>query len=323
MKKYILFIFLLIFVFSVNSYAQSKVGQTGAKFLDVGIGARACGMGEAYTVLGQDANALFYNPSCIAEIDGRIDLAVNVTQWIADIQYVSMAFVYNADVWGTFGFHILTPDYGTIPWTIVDESAEAGFVDLGEVRTDVFCAGIAYAREFTDKFTVGLQTKYVSIMLGENFDLATETSQENKVTQLAWDFGLIFYPGFKSFAFGMSVRNFCPRVTFEQIGFEFPLTFALGVGLDVMDFLGDVPDMSLNIGAEMLHPRDWQEEFNLGAEFSYMDLIFLRAGYKFRYAIEGLNAGMGVNLGGAKIDYSYSQMKYFDMVNRVSVGFSF
>lgn len=323
MKKYILFISLLIFVFSVDSYAQSKVAQTGAKFLDVAAGARACGMGEAYTVLGQDANALFYNPSGIAEIDAHVDLSVGVTQWIADIEYVSFAIAYNADVYGSFGFHILAPDYGIIPGTVVDEAAEKGFRDTGPIETDVYCVGIAYAREFTDKFTVGLQAKYVSLKLGENYDLTSEEMEENKVSQIAYDFGLIFYPGFKSFAFGMSVRNFCPRVTFEQIGFEFPLTFSLGIGIDAMDFLGENPDMSLNIGAEMLHPRDWKEEFHLGAEFSYMDLFFLRAGYKFRYAIEGLNAGVGVNLGGARIDYSYSQMQFFDMVNRVSVGFTF
>jgi hypothetical protein len=38
---------------------------------------------------------------------------------------------------------------------------------------------------------------------------------------------------------------------------------------------------------------------------------------------EGLNAGVGIDFGGAKIDYFYSEIELFDMINRVSVGFEF
>jgi hypothetical protein len=292
MKKFIILISLLIFILSVNSYAQDKVAQTGCKFLDVGMGARACGMGEAYTVIGQDANALFYNPSCIGEIDNTFDLSVGVTQWIADIQYISIAAVYNADIWGNFGFSIIAPDYGIIEGTRVAEN-EAGFTEEGHINIDAFCAGIAYAREFTDKFTVGGQIKYVSQHLGSSIIEAEPV--ENRISTLSYDFGILFYPGFKSFAFGMSVRNFSPRVTYEQIGFELPLTFALGVGMDILDLFGEYPDYSLKLGFEGLHPRDWKEQFHFGGELAYRDMIFLRAGYKFNYSQEGLNLGVGFN----------------------------
>ena len=323
MRKYILFVFLLILVLSINAYAQDKVAQTGCKFLDVGAGARACGMGEAFTVLGQDATALFYNPSCIGEIDDHFDLSVGVTQWISDIKYVSLAFVYDVGVWGNFGFSLISPDYGEIIGATVNEESVDGFVVTGPLDVSAFCAGVAYAREFTDKFTVGAQIKYVSQYLSENIVEEGEDPVANEISTLSYDFGLLFYPGFESFAFGMSVRNFSPRVTYERIGFEMPLTFALGVGLDLMDFLGEYPDYSLNIGAEMLHPRDWQEEFHLGCEFGIRDMLFIRAGYKFRYAQEGLNAGIGVNAGGARIDYSYSHFELFEMIHRVSVGLGF
>jgi len=323
MKKFIVFISLIL-VFSFNAYAVDKVAQTGVKMLDVGIGARACGMGEAFTVLGQDATALFYNPSGIAEINGRFDLSVGVTQWIADIKYTSVALVYNAGVWGSFGFSLITPDYGEFIPTRVDPSSPDGFVIMDDpLEVSAFCAGVAYAREFTDKFTVGLQTKYVSQHLGESIVEEGEDPVENKISTLSYDFGLLFYPGFESFAFGMSVRNFSPRVAYERFGFEMPLTFALGVGANILDFFGDYPNYSFNIGAEMLHPRDWQEQFHLGAEFGYKDMIFFRVGYKFRYSQEGLNAGVGISYGGVKVDYSYSEFKWFDFINRISVGMAF
>ena len=332
MKKFILFIALLMFVFSIDATAATKVAQSGCGFLDVSMGARASGMGEAFTVIGQDATALFYNPAGIGEIEGNFDVSVGGTRWIADIQYLYVAGVYNAGVWGKFGFSLITPDYGDIYGTKVVEGADYGYEPTGLLDVSAFSAGIAYAREFTDKFTVGGQVKYVTQHLGaSDFELhptpedTVIASIDNKIATPAFDFGLLFAPGFKSFAFGMSVRNFCPRVTYERIGFEFPLTFALGVGMDVLDFLGDHPDYSLNIGADMVHPRDWDEQYHVGGEFSFKNMIFLRAGYKFNYFAEGLNAGVGLNVGGVKIDYSYSEFDLpgIDMVNRVSAGFAF
>jgi len=324
MKKFIVFISLIMFVFSVASYSQDKVAQTGVKMLDVGAGARACGMGEAYTVIGQDADALFYNPSGIGEIDDNFDLSVGMTQWFADINYGYMSMVVNGGMWGNFGVSAIVPDYGEIYGTEIDTTAPLDFANTGQVDVNSYCVGVAYAREFTDKFTVGAQVKYVMQKLGESSDPQNpELMRDNVISTLSYDFGLLFYPGFKSFAFGMSVRNFSPRVKYEMIGFELPLTFALGVGLDLMDFLGDYPDYSLNIGAEMLHPRDWQEQFHLGGEFGIWDMLFLRLGYKFRYSQEGLNAGVGFVYRGIRIDYSYSEFELFDMINRVSVGMVF
>jgi len=332
MKKFIVFIALLTFCLSINTDAATKVAQTGVKMLDVGMGARACGMGEAFTVLGQDASALFYNPAGIGEIESNFDLYAGQTQWIADISYINVAGVYNAGVWGNFGFSLITPDYGEFYSTIVDPTAEGGFTELdGGIDVSAFCAGIAYAREFTDKFTVGLQAKYVTQNLGSSDFLITEeetedtVSIENEIATPSFDFGLLFYPGFKSFAFGMSIRNFSPRVTYERIGFELPLTFALGIGMDVLDLFGDYPDYSVNFAADMLHPRDWDEQYHVGMELSYKDMIFLRGGYKFNYFAEGLNAGVGINVGGVKLDYSYSEFDLpgVDMINRLSAGFAF
>ena len=328
MKKFIVLITLLIFVLSFNAYTATKVAQTGCGFLDVAAGARACGMGEAFTVLGQDATSLFYNPAGIGEIEGKFDLSVGQTQWISEINYLYMAAVYNADVLGNFGFSVIYPDYGEIYGTRVVEGG-AGYEDTGLLDVAAFCAGVAYAREFTDKFTVGGQIKYVSQHLGANDFLEVSegdtsvVSRENEISTLSYDFGLLFYPGFKSFAFGMSVRNFSPRVTYERIGFELPLTFALGVGMDILDLFGEYPDIAFNVGLEGLHPRDWDEQYHVGGELSYKNMIFLRAGYKFNYYAEGLNAGVGISIAGVHIDYSYSEFELYDMVNRVSAGFSF
>ena len=321
MKKFYIFISLvLLFVFFVNAYAVNKVAQTGCKFMDVGAGARACGMAEAVTVLGQDANALFYNPACVGKIDNRFELSVSMTKWIADINYIYLAAVYNAGIWGNFGLSIISPDYGEFIGTIFSDNEE-GYEDIGLLDVSAFSLGLGYSRSLSDKFAFGLHVKYVSQHLS-----ASELEDgyiQNRISTLAYDAGILFYPGFKSFAFGMSVRNFSPRVTYEQVGFELPLTFVLGVGMNILDLFGEYPEYTLNIGFEGLHPRDWEEQYHLGTEFAYKGVLFLRAGYKFNYYAEGLNAGIGLNLGGVRLDYSYSKHDLYDMINRGSAGFSF
>ena len=146
MKKFIVFITLLTFCLSINADAANKVAQTGVKMLDVGMGARACGMGEAFTVLGQDASALFYNPAGVGEIEGNFDLYAGQTQWIADISYINVAGVYNAGVWGKFGFSLITPDYGEFYATRVDAAAE--LLVKAERPLMVAGGGALYSRDF-------------------------------------------------------------------------------------------------------------------------------------------------------------------------------
>ena len=60
-----------------------KIAQSGMKWLSIPVGARGTAV-SAYTAMGNDANAIFWNPAGTAFAEGR-HLALNQTQWIADI----------------------------------------------------------------------------------------------------------------------------------------------------------------------------------------------------------------------------------------------
>ncbi len=125
----------------------------------------------------------------------------------------------------------------------------------------------------------------------------------------------------------MSVRNFSPQIKFQEEAFELPLTFRIGVAMDLFDFVGGLSNQSLVLGIDALHPRDYSERIHVGAEYMYSDLIALRAGYKFNYDEEGLNLGFGLKYGiggvNVKFDYSYTSFGIFDGVNRFTIGGTF
>jgi len=168
--------------------------------------------------------------------------------------------------------------------------------------------------------------------LGSNILEADGELMENKVRGTAFDFGTIFYPGFESFGFGVSIRNFSPEFNYkvEKVGedvdleaFSAPLTYTIAIAMDILDLFGEHPDQSFVVDVDYLHPKDYTERIHVGGEFSYKDLFIVRSGYKFNYDEAGLTLGVGFHTGGIRVDYAYSDFGRFDAVNRISVGMGF
>jgi hypothetical protein len=308
------------------SAALKKVAQTGLQFLKVDIGARSSGMAGAFTMAGCDANAMFYNPAGMANLKSSFDLFAGNVAWIGGIQYNAAALAKSLGKWGTVGVSAIYCDYGDdIRGTRVSSNSK-GYEDTGNLDVGAYSVGLAYARSLTNKFTVGGQIKFAQEHLGENILVANGPIVENKASGVAYDFGTIFYPGFKSFRLGMSIRNFSNQFKYQKNAFQLPLTFTLGFAMDVLDFLGEHTNPLL-VEIDAVHPRDYTERISVGAEYELMNIVSVRAGYRYNYDEEGLCVGLGLkytlNGLGLKFDYAYSDLGVFDAVNRFALGISF
>jgi len=328
MKKLNILILCLstILLIPTNVHGAKKLGQTGLKFLDIGVGARASGMGEAFTMMEGDANCIFYNPAGVAKVgseDANMNAVISRTQWGALLRYNAAGLVYNAGLWGNFGISLITTDYPQSEWTTVDESTEQGYEELGYVDAGAYAAGLTYARTLTDKFSVGGNVRYAAQHMGQNL-LSDSTTVENNVSGLSFDFGTIYYTGFESLRLGMSINNFSPEYKYQTYSFQLPLTFKIGTAMDLIDLIKEEhPDKSLLFSIEVIHPRDYSQRIHTGLEFTYMGMLSLRVGYKFNYDEEGLSAGVGFNVKGIRLDYSYSELETFDAVHRGTLGLGF
>jgi hypothetical protein len=310
-----------LFLIPIHSFALKKVGQTGLQFLKVGVGARPAAMGEAFAMVGNDANALFYNPAGIAKMPSKFDILASMTNWIADIKYNAAGLVINGGNLGNFGISIISANYPKVIGTRV-AATEKGYVETGDIEPSAFSAGLVYARSLTDKFTVGGQIRYASQSLGSNL-FVDSSVVKNRVSGLTYDFGTIFYPGFKSLRLGMNIVNFSAQFKYEETPFQLPLTFKISFAMDVLDFWGEHAGNSLVLCFDAIHPRDYTERIHIGGEYWFKDLIAIRAGYKFNYDEESLSAGFGFKYHGIKLDYAYSAFGVFGAVNRFTIGMSF
>ncbi|MBN2088713.1 PorV/PorQ family protein [candidate division KSB1 bacterium] len=329
MKKFNILLCLIIvgtLLLTTGQAQIKKVGQTGLQFLKIDVGARASAMGGSYMMIGEDASAMFYNPAGMARMGSMVDLFVTRTQWFAGINYDAGAIAYNAEKWGVFGISFINSSYGDdIIGTRYSADSPTGFIETGNLNLSALAVGISYARAMTNKFTIGGQIKFAYQNLGENL-LSSGKTDKNEVSGLAYDFGTMFYPGFKSFRLGMAIRNFSPEFKYVTEGFELPLTFTLGFAMDILDLFGE-HENPLTISLDAVHPRDYTERINLGLEYNFMNMIALRGGYKFNYDVESLTGGIGFkkDFGAFAVDfgYAYSSCEYFDSVNRLAFGVSF
>lgn len=319
----------ITFLFVQPVHSQQKLAQTGMKFISVATDPRAAAMGEAVTSIDGNSVSMFFNPSGMARMENVASVSIGQVNWIAGIKHIygSIAFSPANGNYGVFGFTFRSVNYGSLQETILANN-DQGFVDVGTFSPTAFAAGIGYAKALSDKFAVGGNVNYVKQDLGQSIVQIDSSGNPVKKGEsqnvISFDFGLIYRTGFKSLAFGMDIRNFAREIKYEQESFQLPLIFRIGISMNMLDLWNmDSNQHSLLLAVDATHPRDYPEQVNVGAEYTFMQMISLRAGYMFNNNEYGITAGLGVKkeIGGVKIgiDYSYTPFGVFTNVQRLGL----
>ena len=303
--------------------AFEKVGTTSFQFLKVYPGARASAMSGAYCSIANNSEAVFWNPAGLASING-FNASADYVNWFMDIKHYSFSAAYNLGDFGTVGLFGMSADVGEIEETRVD------MIGIGGLRDGMFNPGItgrvfspssivlglSYATRLTDRFSFGVNAKYVSE------DLVYANAKA-----IVFDAGFLFDTKFRSIVIGASIRQFGPEVKFVDKNYPLPQTFNIGVSANLFapteslfSSVGD--DHTLLFSYDMIQPRDYDQMHSVGMEYSFKKLIFLRGGYTFTGDQEGLSAGVGININNYRIDYSFSDYgEYLNSVHRLTFGF--
>src|SRR2546423_897852 len=72
---------------------SSGAGTSGASVLNIPVGARAIGMGEAYPALADDASSLYWNPAGIALLN-QSEASFMYNQLFEDLTYIKEASLW-------------------------------------------------------------------------------------------------------------------------------------------------------------------------------------------------------------------------------------
>ncbi len=335
MKKYNLFIVGWLLIFHAQAPAVTKVGTTAAAFLAIDVGPRGTGMGGAYVSLANDATAMYWNPAGIARLN-HFEATFCNTKWIADLSFNYAGVVLPLGNVGNLGLNatFLTMD----PIERTTEYYPDGTGEFFDAGCSAF--GLSYARNLTDRFSIGLNAKYIN-----------ERMYHSNAYGFALDFGALYDTNFLGLTFGMSITNYGTKMQLDgrdlQVQhdispslygnnpninarlltdrFDLPLMLRTGVSMDV--FQGSY-NSNLILSIDALHPSDDVEYMNIGGEYVLFNMFFLRAGYKALFASDseqGLSFGGGIHyklMGKTTFyfDYSYNDFGVFNEIHMFSVG---
>ena len=113
--KFLLRTFVLVGFLLLMTTKVFGVGEAGAQFLKIGVGARACAMGEAFVAVADDPTAIYWNPAGLRQLS-KIEILGMQSFWLMDMGYQYLAAVIPLPLgFGTLGAAAAYSSSGTIP----------------------------------------------------------------------------------------------------------------------------------------------------------------------------------------------------------------
>ncbi len=321
--------FIIVSVLVGSLFGQQKLAQTGFQFLSVNPDARASALAGAMTTVANFSGALWANPAMLSESGKSIEVSLYMNRWIAGIVHngLSASFRPSQGEYGVLGISLQYVDYGDVEGTQVAYNKQ-GYIETGIIKPFAFLFSLGYARELTNKFSVGGQVKWAQQYLGPAITSYVKESNQfeiknMKASGLAFDIGTHYKTGWKSIVFGMSVRNFSEEIKYAEEGFQLPLTFNIGVSANVMDFVPKKYKTDyLLVTMDAVHPRSHPEYIKIGLEYRLLSLLDLRMGYMSNTDEKNFTFGFGVHKFGLHFDYAYIPFGVFNNVQRFALRFA-
>src|SRR5690606_11139409 len=154
---------------------------------------------------------------------------------------------------------------------------------------------------------------------------------------VVFDLGVFYRIGTTGAQMGVAIRNFGSDAGFEgdlerttldgvviEDDFESvtpPTTFLLGI---TYQMLRHAAQHDLMVSGQLSNPADNAETFNIGAEYTWNDLLILRGGYRFaveEYSWPSFGAGLMLPLPVAlRFDYGFNRLDRLGTVHRVGLN---
>ncbi|MCL2335197.1 MAG: hypothetical protein FWC57_03940 [Endomicrobia bacterium] len=333
---------LLVFALSANSYAATG----GAAFLSKGVGAKALGMGGAFTSISDDTSAVYWNPAGLARIQDYsitgMSSAGAADEWPGQKDIVPthnfLAFSVPANKFTTIlGNSVFALGYINSAMDNVIGSDDRGNQTgtFPDTQNAFYLSWGIPIWEDTTNLYAGASIKYIT----ENMD----ASGGGSASGYDFDAGVI-YNIFETLNFGLFLGKGAAMSWDGGDSDNAPLTTRFGVSnsfslsenfklLGAFDLVQvqDYP-LSTNIGAELTYLVSSQGMFGLSALHlrGGVNGLALESRYEIKETINqniAYSAGFGLDLvvfgKFLQLDYALSMGNIFDQQNKFSLNFYF
>ncbi len=321
---------------AVPAHAQTKTGTALGQFLLIEPSARVAGMGNAGASLGDGLEGAYYNPAAIGRAR-RFGATFTHSAWLADIRYDYVAAAMPLGGWGNVYGSVTALNSGDMDVRTVQQPLGTG----ERFRVSDMALGLGYGRQISERFAAGIQLTWLQ-----------ETIWHSTASAAVLNVGTLYRLAPNGLHIGASISNFGTRSRFDGRDLRFvydndpdrygdnsslpasrfaddfpvPVLFRVGVGLPVrLD-----QENTLRFALDASHPSDNSESVNLGGEWTFRDVVSLRAGYQSLFqqdSEEGLTMGAGVHgrleAYDYRVDVAWADHGRLGSAQRLTVGLDF
>ncbi|PIP39514.1 MAG: hypothetical protein CO170_04060 [candidate division SR1 bacterium CG_4_9_14_3_um_filter_40_9] len=292
MKQGIILLFIIISC--VVCSAETKYYGLPGEYLQWGTGARAMGMGEAFSGLSDDVSAIYFNPAGLTQIKSGQFTAMASNLFEGSF-YNFLGFAHPTQKAGVLGLGVVLLNSGDMEETNIRQETLGKFQDS---RQGIF---VSYGKRISRSISCGASVKLVS----------QQISSFNG-TGIGLDGGLFLLPRDR-LSLGISLKNIIsPVLRLQEEEEKFPFSLQAGLGSRMLNnnliFTMDV-DKTLK---QSLHAR-------IGGEYWLRKkTIALRMGVDSGK----LNAGFGIKRDKYGFDYALG-FQDIGVSHRLSFTWSF
>ncbi|MDE2292923.1 MAG: PorV/PorQ family protein [Elusimicrobia bacterium] len=312
----------------------SNPGTTAAPVLEIPLGARANGMGTAFTGLADNIDALYYNPAGLSTLQSR-EASFMYVKGFSDqsIQHMAIggpipfAGLFN-EGYTSLAASLLLASQGTIEVNTLNADGSLASSQSLQAGSDMV-ATLGYSERVAEfdvptkggdsipvENTFGFSGKWIRSTLAETYH----------ATAWAGDLGYLVRLPDQGFGLGASVQNIGTQMTFISEGDPLPLTYRFGMSYKPMlpDTLTLPAQQQVTFTGDALYwarERAWRGM--VGAEYTMLQRFSVRLGYRLNDSVGGFTAGFGAGWGPLSMDYAWGMSSDLTDTHRFSFTWRF
>lgn len=322
----------------IHTLTWAQAPKYSNEFLNIGVGARALGMSNAYVATANDVTAGYWNPAGLAGMDTVHQVALMHSEYFAGIaKYDYGGFATRIDSSSAIGFTAIRFGVDNIPNTtdLIDANGNIDYNRITTFSATDFAFLVSYAKKLAiPNLQIGGNVKIIRRRVGDfagSWGFGLDAAANYKYKE--WHFAAVardVTSTFNAWSFNLpeNMKN-----VFAITGNDIPTNsveitlpkLLLGVArrIDFTKHISMIAEIDFDAtfdGARnvLIKSKVFSLDPHMGVEASYMNMIFLRAGvgnYQQYTDATGQkvkslqpNIGVGVRIKSVTIDYALTDI---------------